>query len=41
MKTEILDLDVRLIPFTINKEFRGIGTKDVYRVEMIKGTSIW
>ena len=21
MKTEILDLDVRLIPFTINKEF--------------------
>ena len=29
MKTEILDLDVKLIPFTINKEFRGIGTKSM------------
>ena len=41
MKTEILDLDVRLIPFTINKEFRGIGTKSIYGVEMIKAKSIW
>ena len=35
-ETEILDLDVKLIPFTINKEFRGIGTKSIYGVEMIK-----
>ena len=41
MKTEILDLDVKLIPFTINKEFRGIGTKSIYGVEMIKAKSIW
>ena len=36
MKIENIDLDVKLMPFTINKEFRGIGTKSVYGVEMIK-----
>ena len=41
MKIENIDLDVKLMPFTINKEFRGIGTKSVYGVEMIKAKSLW
>lgn len=41
MKTENLDLDVKLIPFKMNKEFRGSSTKSVYGVEMIKAKSIW
>ena len=41
MKTETVDLDVRLIPFIINKEIRGVSTKAAYGVEMIKAKSIW
>ena len=41
MKTETIDLDVRLIPFIINKEIRGVSTKAAYGVEMIKAKSIW
>ena len=41
MKTETIDLDVRLIPFIINKEIRGGITKSAYGVEMIKAKSIW
>lgn len=41
MKAENLDLDVKLMPFIINKEFRGTKTKSVYGVEMIKAKSIW
>ena len=41
MKTETVDLDVRLIPFIINKEIRGVSTKATYGVEMIKAKSIW
>ena len=41
MKTETVDLDVRLIPFIINKEIRGVSAKATYGVEMIKAKSIW
>ena len=41
MKTETIDLDVRLIPFIINKEIRGVSAKATYGVEMIKAKSIW
>ena len=41
MKIENIDLDVKLIPFTINRDFRGIGTKSIYGIEMIKAKSIW
>ena len=41
MKTETIDLDVRLIPFIINKEIRGVSTKAAYGVEMIIAKSIW
>ena len=41
MKTDTVDLDVRLIPFIINKEIRGVSTKAAYGVEMIKAKSIW
>ena len=41
MKIENIDLNVKLMPFTINKEFRGMGTKSVYGVEMIKAKSLW
>ena len=41
MKIENVDLDVKLMPFIINKEFRGSATKPVYGVEMIKAKSIW
>lgn len=41
MKIENLDLDVKLMPFKINKEFRVSVTKPVYGVGMIKAKSIW
>ena len=41
MKTENLDLDVKLVPFRVNEELRGNNTKAVYGVEMIKAKSIW
>ena len=41
MKVENIDLDVKLIPFIINKELRGTSTKSVYGLDMIKAKSIW
>ena len=41
MKTENIDLDVKLVPFRVNEELRGNNTKAVYGVEMIKAKSIW
>ena len=41
MKTENIDLDVKLIPFKINEELRTDTVKSIYGVEMIKAKSIW
>lgn len=41
MKVENIDLDVKLIPFIVNKELRGTSTKFVYGLDMIKAKSIW
>ena len=41
MKTENVDLDVKLIPFKINEEFRTNSTKSIYGLDMIKAKSIW
>jgi len=41
MKVENIDLNVKLIPFIVNKELRGTATKSVYGLDMIKAKSIW
>ena len=41
MKNKQEDLEVRLLPFIINGEFRGSQGKGSYGVEMIKAKSIW
>ena len=41
MKVENIDLDVKLMPFIVNKELRGTSTKSVYGLDMIKAKSIW
>ncbi len=41
MKVENIDLNVKLIPFIVNKELRGTVTKSVYGLDMIKAKSIW
>lgn len=41
MKVENIDLDVKLMPFVVNKELRGTATKSVYGLDMIKAKSIW
>ena len=41
MKNKQEDLEVKLLPFIINGEFRGNQAKVSYGVEMIKAKSIW
>ena len=41
MKNKQDDFEVKLIPFVINEEVRGVQTKTPYGVEMIKAKSIW
>ena len=41
MKNKQEDLEVKLLPFVINEEFRGVQSKTPYGIEMIKAKSIW
>lgn len=41
MKNKQEDLEVKLLPFVINGEVRGVQSKTPYGIEMIKAKSIW
>jgi major intracellular serine protease len=41
MKNKQSDANVKLLPFTLNRQFRGKESKTPYGIEMIKAKSIW
>ncbi len=41
MKMENNDLEVKLIPFKLNQEVRGVTSKSLYGIDMIKAKSLW
>ena len=41
MKNKKEDIEVKLLPFTLNEEFRGKQSKSPYGVDMIKAKSLW
>lgn len=41
MKNKQVDLEVKLLPFVVNEEVRGVQAKTPYGIEMIKAKSIW
>ena len=41
MKNKYDDLEVKLLPFIVKKETRGMQTKTPYGLDMIKAKSIW